>query len=134
MHAAVSVRLSQSRIAVNGMIPRELRYNRWLVQRWSCGPLRESAIVKSTGNLPDNPIQPLEKVVTGYRTTWDDIPLMGLDRWEVQRLKKRQPAMSAKGALRQGTSRLACSISLSVKEPCMSCLLAKTSNDAPANL
>ena len=63
----------------------KLRYSWWFVWSLYCGPFRfcESAIVKSTGDFPNNPIQSLEEVVPGDRTTGDDVPLMGLDRGEV---------------------------------------------------
>ena len=79
---------------------KELRYNKQFVWYWSCSALCESAIVESTSNLPNDPVKSLEKVITCYRAAGDDTPLMGLDRWEIQSLGRREPE-SAKRAFRQ---------------------------------
>lgn len=75
-------------------------HNRGFVQ-YRSSPLRESAVIESTGNLPDNPIKSLEKVESGYRAAGDDAPLMGLDSWEIQRLVKEGKPGSDKRALRR---------------------------------
>jgi hypothetical protein len=77
-----------------------LRYNNRLVWYWPCSALRESAVIESASNLPNNPIKSLEKVVSRYRAAGDNTPLMGLDCWEIQSLGRREPT-SAKRAFHQ---------------------------------
>jgi hypothetical protein len=67
---------------------KELRCNERLVWYcdWSCSALCESAVVKSTSNLANDPIKSLKKIVSCYRAAGYDTPLMRLDCWEIQSL------------------------------------------------